>query len=1657
MLTFSLLETLGENDLFADDVKPITQQWLTKVNELGRDVKNQKLRQVEWQKQTEELFKKVDLPELLKFIKFDELTKNAKFVDKGARSLRPKFPSVEGLPKEFVFGRQIFALKKGRSVIPHGHNNMATAFLVLKGDLNGKHYDRLEDQKDHLLIKPTIDRKFVLLFPDASKPIVTVNLTIFVGSRHEGYGEAGMAHLLEHMLFKGTPTHKDIPKMLQDRGAEFNGTTWLDRTNYYETMPSQGDNMEFAIKLEADRMMNSLIRAEDLKSEMTVVRSEFERGENSPTRILEQRMWSGAYEWHNYGRSTIGNKADIERVPVENLRVFYRKYYQPDNAMVVVAGKFDPEKALSLIVKHFGSIPAPKRELPKTYTEEPPQDGERVVTLRRVGDIAVAGLMYHIPAGAHPDYVSIDVLENILTSSPSGRLYQSLVKTRKAANVSGAAYALHDPGVLKLQARVTKGNDPQIVLESMLDTIEKVVQKGVTEDEVKRAKVSLLKSWELGSSNIQEIAIELSEWAAQGDWRLYFLYRDRVEKVSAESVNRVAAKYLKRNNRTVGLFLPTKAPERVSVPATPDLAKMIGAYRGRKVASSGEAFDVSPANIQARTKHGTLPGGIKVAMLRKKNRGELVVLKLTLRYGDLKNLRGLVAATEFLPSLMTRGTKEMSRQEIKDQLDKNKVRMSADGNPGRLTFTIQTTRTNVPAALNILKQILREPTLPESELEILKQSKLSSLQGMVSSPQGQAMTFVRGKLDQYPKDDPRYAPTLPEQIKRTKAVTPTQIRKLYTEYLGAENSTVTIVGDFDPEKTLPLISESLSGWEASKSYSRISKTVTKTPPGVQKNIVIRGKPNLMYFAAMSLPIRDDHPDYPALMLGNYILGGGSLASRLGVKVRQKAGLSYTVGSGFQASPIDERAAFYIYAISNRDNMPKAKGRRERMLVLYPVASLMQARRQAAIPPLAVGGVTLLAMVVISVWMAGRLGRRIRTIQEQVAKIADGDFQEFSLAGRNDEISDLIDSINRMSRRLLEMQETLRRTERAGLLGQFAGGLAHQLRNAITGARLAIQIHQRRCENGATDGSLDVALRQLSLTEEQVKGLLSLGKPERRTPVSAALDDLVTDVGSLVSPVCEHAGVQFEIEVNNPQNSEIVDSESVRIAVLNLVLNGVDAAGTGGRVTMNAETRGRSVTWTVTDTGPGPPPELIGRLTEMFVICWGFQEFLTEDGHEVSVAASAEEAFAAVRNKRPDAVVLDVRLPGIDGLTAIRKLREEIGETPIIVITAFGNLETAVKAVEEGAFDYLPKPFDLAQAAEIVGRALKAARPVNSDEPIPVETSADHETLIGSSPAMQEIFKQIALVSQSKVPVLITGESGTGKEVVARAIHANSSRRDEPFVPVCLPALSPGVVESELFGHSKGAFTGADHARSGLLELAAHGTVFLDEIADADPGLQVKLLRALEQREITPVGDVHPRPFAARILAATNRVLPTQIAAGEFREDLYFRLSVFQIHLPPLRDRQDDIPILARHFLRLLGRDASELSADSETVAELKARAWAGNVRELRNTIERAVIVARGQPIRPEHLPAPMQSLNDEAVSPNVDLERMLVRWTELQCRSVDDSDEKGELYETLLATIEPPVLRAVLQHCNNNRATAASVLGIHRTTLRQKLRKYEID
>ena len=480
----------------------------------------------------------------------------------------------------------------------------------------------------------------VLMFPDQSKATITVNITYLVGSRHEGYGETGMAHLLEHLVFKGTPDHPDIPKELSEHGASPNGTTWYDRTNYYETFKATDENLKWALDLESDRMINSFIAKEDLDSEMTVVRNEFEMGENSPVGVLMKRTMGAAFQWHNYGKSTIGARADLENVPIDRLQAFYKKYYQPDNAILTIAGKFDVEETLHLVNHYFGDIPRPERELIPTYTKEPTQDGERLVTLKRVGDMQNVSVVYHTAPGPHSDYAAVSVLETILTDEPSGRLYKALVESKLASSQWGFAPGLREGGFIYLNADVRAENDLNAAKDKMLATLDDIIANPPTQEEVDRAKASILKDWNLAYNNSNQVGLAMSEFIAQGDWRLGLLYRDRVEAISAEDVARVAQKYFVPSNRTIGLFIPEDEPVRAEIPDAPDVRALMANYKGKQDVAVGEEFDPSPSNIDSRTNTGESESGMEYVMLKKENRGDAVRAMMTMRYGTPKSLKG---------------------------------------------------------------------------------------------------------------------------------------------------------------------------------------------------------------------------------------------------------------------------------------------------------------------------------------------------------------------------------------------------------------------------------------------------------------------------------------------------------------------------------------------------------------------------------------------------------------------------------------------------------------------------------------------------------------------------------------------------------------------------------------------------------------------------------------------------------------------------------------------------------------------------------------------------------------------------------------------------------------------------------------------------------
>jgi zinc protease len=774
----------------------------------------------------------------------------------------------------------------------------------------------------------------LILFPDPSRPTISVNMTVLVGSRHEGYGEAGMAHLLEHMVFKGTPTFPEVPKALRDHGANFNGTTNVDRTNYFETLPATDENLEFAIQLECDRLVNSLIKREDLMSEFTVVRNEFERGENSPENVLSQRVQAVAYEWHNYGKTTIGNRSDIERVPIDNLRDFYKRFYQPDNAVLIVTGKFEEKRALELADQYFGSIQKPDRKLNATYTEEPPQDGERTVILRRVGKIGALMTAYHIPAASHTDWAPLSILASVLSEDKVGRLDRKLIEPGIATSASAFADNAHDPGLFQFSVTPAEGKmeEAEAVLLELSENLEST---SFTQEEIDRAKLRAKRRYEDSMANAAGMSQALSSASALGDWRLWFVQRDRLAAVTADDVNRVAKTYFKVQNRTIGRFIPVDQPQRLSVPAVESIAAIVENYKGGNAIASGEEFDPSPANIDARTSVVKMDG-IQVALLPKKNRGDTVNMTMTLRYGNEDSLMNQSVAAGMVASMLMSGTKKYDRQALRQKMDELGVQIGAGGGgggrrggrgaggggggAGQLSFSIQAKKDSLGEGIKLLAEILRNPAFSEEEFEQMKARSIAGMAQMTTEPAMLAGAELSRALSDYEKGDVRYARTVDEMIEDAKSVTLDRIVSVYNDQISAAVGEVAIVGDFDPEVALKEIGEALKDWKSSTRFERVERDVKKDQTGKKDNIITPDKANAVFLTGLSFAMNDESEDDIPLELGNFILGGGTLSSRLGDRIRQKEGLSYGVTSSISIPSRGNDARFSINAITNPENI-----------------------------------------------------------------------------------------------------------------------------------------------------------------------------------------------------------------------------------------------------------------------------------------------------------------------------------------------------------------------------------------------------------------------------------------------------------------------------------------------------------------------------------------------------------------------------------------------------------------------------------------------------------------------------------------------------------------------------------------------------------------
>jgi zinc protease len=763
----------------------------------------------------------------------------------------------------------------------------------------------------------------VLLFPDKTKPQTTVNITYLVGSRNEGYGETGMAHLLEHMQFKGTPHHRNPSDEISKHGAAFDATTSFDRTNFFETFAAADSNLAWALDLEADRMTNSFVAREDLDKEMPVVRNEFEKDENSPFIVTLKRVLGAAYLFHSYSHLPIGARSDIESVPIERLQAFYHKHYQPDNAVLMIAGSFDEQRALSLVQEKFGAIPRPARVLDQPHTVEPTQDGERTTTVRRAGNSQLVMAYYHVPAGSHPDFPAIDVLTRVLGDPASGRLQKSLVETKKASAVQANNLQQHDPGGLFMAALLLKTQSPDSA-EAAMEAVatEIATTKPPTEEEVERAKAEVLKGFELAPTNSGRFGLDLSEWMGMGDWRLFFYHRDQVKKVTVQDVQRVAAKYLKASNRTIGRFIPTDNPDRVDIAAAPNVDSLLANYKSVATVATGEAFDPTPSNVDARAHRSVLKSGLRLALLSKRTRGEAVTGVVSLRIGNEQALTNKGMVPTLTAQLLLRGTKSLNRQRLTDSLNKLRAKVAiAQSPPGNVRLTIETTRPNFAPTLRLVGEMLRQPAFDSTEFEQVQRELLGTAEAQRSEPLMLGQLTLAQRIGHYVKGQPRYVPMPDEQVAMLKAAKVADVRKFYSDFYGASVGELVAVGDFDEPEIARVAADVFGGWKSKTAFRPIPVSLAATT-NEKRTIETPDKPNALFAVGETFSLKDSDPDYPAMLLVNYMLGENPLDSRLPARIRVKESLSYAVQSVLTTSSLDRAGQWLLVAICSPTNADK---------------------------------------------------------------------------------------------------------------------------------------------------------------------------------------------------------------------------------------------------------------------------------------------------------------------------------------------------------------------------------------------------------------------------------------------------------------------------------------------------------------------------------------------------------------------------------------------------------------------------------------------------------------------------------------------------------------------------------------------------------------
>lgn len=733
----------------------------------------------------------------------------------------------------------------------------------------------------------------ILISPNHAAPVITFMVVYHVGSRNEAPGNTGSAHLLEHMLFNkstknfGKANHKPtFQEVLYEAGADYsssNMTTWYDRMNGYSTLPS--GKLGTAMKIEADRLGRALILDSERQPEMSVVRNEYEIGENSPYRALDKAVIAQAILAHPYHWNTIGYRSDIEGVTTEKLREHYRDFFYPDNAEAILVGDFEPAAALALFDRTFGAFPRSKKPIPQVITVEPPQEGERRVIIRRPGQVGIVEIAYMRPNALDPDFVPLDVLSTILAAGVNARLYQALVEPGLASDVDSWNYTLHDPYPIVVQATVAQGRAPEEVERAMKAALYRVGKEGVSATELKRAKSQLEVSVVRGRDGTYELASALGEAVASASWKWFVGYVDAVRAVSAEDVKRVAAKYLVPDHASVGWFVPAADEKEVKVGLAP-------APTRSKRPGAGGASEAAAAGFAGRTLHRVLRNGLTLDVVV--NRAvPMASLQGTVFAGRMEAPAGKPAVPDLTAMMLTRGTRTLDKRAIAARLDGVGAQLRVTAGVTEATILGSSLSRDVRLLLGTLADQLANPSFADSEVAKAKVEMRANV--LRNSESTAARGLDRLTRLAYPEGHPFRAPTTEAMLASLDKTKADDLRAFWGERYTGAGTILAVVGDVDPEAVAATVDSLFGGMDRG---ARPSHEAPPTAPNAPERVIetMRGKANVDFLYGQASGLKRNDPDYEAALVANAALGQSSLTSRIGKRVRDTEGLSYNLYS-----------------------------------------------------------------------------------------------------------------------------------------------------------------------------------------------------------------------------------------------------------------------------------------------------------------------------------------------------------------------------------------------------------------------------------------------------------------------------------------------------------------------------------------------------------------------------------------------------------------------------------------------------------------------------------------------------------------------------------------------------------------------------------------